>query len=118
MVITSAEYGDGKRSGLFGTYGLSAKSIDGYTEVGSVGTGFSDSDLAYLTTELKKIIDIHDGESFHFLPRIVIEVDCDAITKDEKTGNLALRFPRMVRIRDDKAPAECDTHTDMVLMMG
>ena len=118
LVITSAKEGDGKRSGFFGTFGLSAKSHDGYKQVGSVGTGFSDSDLAYLTTELKKIIDVHDDGVFHFLPRIVIEIDCDAITKDEKTGHLALRFPRMVRIRDDKAPAECDTHIDMVLMMG
>jgi len=118
LVITSAKYGDGKRSGFFGTFGLSAPSLDGYVEVGSVGTGFSDSDLSYLTTELKKIVDAHVDGVFHFLPRIVLEVDCDAITKDEKTGHLALRFPRMVRIRDDKAPTECDTHTDMILHMG
>ena len=118
LVITSAKYGDGKRDGFFGTFGLSAPSIDGYTEVGSVGTGFSDADLSHLTTELKKIVDTHDNGVFYFLPRIVLEVDCDAITKDEKTGNVALRFPRMVRIRDDKAPSECDSHFDMVLSMG
>lgn len=118
LVITSAKYGDGKRSGFFGTFGLSARNVGGYVEVGSIGTGFSDADLAYLTTELKKIVDAHEDSTFHFLPRIVLEVDCDAITTDEKTGNLALRFPRMVRIRDDKAPAECDTHIDMLLMMG
>jgi len=118
LVITSAKYGDGKRDGFFGTFGLSAPSIDGYTEVGSVGTGFSDADLSHLTTELKKIVDAHDNGVFYFLPRIVLEVDCDAITKDEKTGNVAVRFPRMVRIRDDKSPAECDIHTDMILHMG
>ena len=118
LVITSAKYGDGKRAGLFGTFGISAKDENGgYVSVGSVGTGFSDADLNRLTVGLKKIVDSYEGDTFHVLPRIVLEVDCDAITTSGN-GKLGLRFPRMIRIRDDKVPSECDVYQQMMSELG
>jgi len=112
VIIDSAKYGEGKRSSVFGTFGISVKSPDGYVNIGSVGTGFSDDDLTRLTTDLKKIVDKYDKDIFYVLPRVVLEVTCDLISQDAD-GNFGLRFPRLVRIRDDKYPADINTLEDI-----
>ena len=118
VVITSAKYGNGKRSNVFGTFGISVKddsSSTGYLSVGSVGTGLSDGDLMFLTTELKKIIEKFNAEVFHVLPRVVLEVTCDLISRDAE-GNYGLRFPRVLRIRNDKFAKECNSILDLQMM--
>ena len=115
LVITSAKYGEGRRTGLFGSFGISAKTENGYQSVGSVGSGLSDGDLLYLTTELKKIIDKYSSDVYYVLPRIVLEVRCDLISRDSD-GNYGLRFPRVVRIRNDKHAYDCNTLDDIIKM--
>lgn len=112
VVITSAKYGEGKRSQVFGSFGISVKRDNEYIEIGSIGTGFSDANLTFLTTELKKIVDSYSDNVFNFLPRIVLEITCDLISQDAK-GNYGLRFPRMTRIRQDKYAADCTTLTEI-----
>tara|TARA_R110002050_G_scaffold11800_4_gene39356 strand:- start:219 stop:1748 length:1530 start_codon:yes stop_codon:yes gene_type:complete len=116
LVISSAKYGEGRRAGLFGSFGISAKTENGYQSVGNVGSGLSDGDLLYLTTELKKIIDKYSSDVFYVLPRIVLEVRCDLISQDSD-GNYGLRFPRVVRIRNDKHPYNCNTMDDIKNMI-
>ena len=68
---------------VFGSFGISVNDGHGqFTEIGSVGSGFSDTDLMLLTTELKRIVDVYDNNTFHFLPRVVIEITADLITRD------------------------------------
>jgi len=112
VVIDSARYGEGNRSDVFGSFGISVKDESGYVNVGSVGTGFSQMDLIKLTTDLKKIVDKYDKDIFYVLPRIVLEVTCDLISQDAD-GNFGLRFPRLVKIRDDKFPADINTLEDV-----
>ena len=113
VVITSAKYGEGKRSDVFGTFGISVKDGHEYIRVGSVGTGFSENDLVFLTTELKKIVESYEREEFTFLPRFVLEVTCDLVTQDSE-GNYGLRFPRVSRIRQDKHAADSSTLSDII----
>lgn len=108
VVITSASYGEGKRSHVFGAYGISVKDGSDYVSVGKVGTGFSDYDLEWLTTELRKNVESFSDDAMYFLPRIVLEVTCDLITTDAD-NNIGLRFPRCIRIRKDKYASEVDT---------
>jgi len=112
VVITSAEYGKGRRTGVFSSFGISVKTENGYESIGKVGTGLSDSDLLHLTTELKKIIDNYSSDVYYVLPRIVLEVRCDLISQDSN-GNYGLRFPRVERIRNDKHPYDCNTLEDV-----
>ena len=116
VVITSAKYGEGKRSQVYGTYGISVKDGPDYVPVGKCGNGFSDRDLDELTTELKKSVESMDGEWFKVLPRIVLEVTCELVTNDSD-GNIGLRFPRCTRIRHDKFAADCDTLESVKEMM-
>jgi DNA ligase-1 len=108
VVITSAEYGKGRRSGVFGTFGISVKDGTEYISVGKVGTGFSDDELTLLTSDLRKFIERYEGNTYYFVPRVVLQVTSDLITNDAD-GNIGLRFPRSMRVRHDKFPADIDT---------
>jgi len=112
VVITSASYGEGKFSDVFGSFGISILEDGGYTSIGSVGTGFSDIQRRLLTTELKRIVDRYDNGVFYFLPRKVIQVSADMIQVDSE-GKYALRFPRLIRLRDDKYAKEVNTIIDL-----
>tara|TARA_R110002020_G_scaffold180072_2_gene374001 strand:- start:2058 stop:3566 length:1509 start_codon:yes stop_codon:yes gene_type:complete len=108
VVITTAEYGKGKRSGVYASFGISVKDGSSYVSVGKVGTGFSEDELVLLTSQLRKSIDRYEGDTYHFVPRVVLQVTSDLITNDA-SGNIGLRFPRSMRIRHDKYPADIDT---------
>ena len=117
VVILTAKYGEGKRTSVFGSYGIGVRTeSDGYVGLGSIGSGFTDSQLVKLTNELRRQIDTHSNGIYHFLPRVVLEVTADLITQDAE-GNWGLRFPRLVRIRDDKFVADINTLNDIKEMM-
>ena len=112
VVILAASYGEGRRSNVFGTFEIGVKSETGFTNIGSIGTGFSDSDLVSLTNQLRKIVESFNNGRYIFLPRVVLEVKADLVSTDAK-GNIGLRFPRMKRIRDDKFVADINTIEDV-----
>ncbi len=112
VVIMSAKYGEGKRANVFGTFEIGVKSDKGIVSVGKVGTGFSDADLVSLTHNLRRNVENFENDTYYFLPRVVLEVSADLVSRDEK-GNLGLRFPRCKRIRDDKFAADINTLEDV-----
>ena len=90
-IITGATMGTGKRAGVYGAYDISIKDGDNLISVGKVGSGFTDSDLTFLTQEYNRL-----GAG-----NLIIEVKGDMLTKNE-SGDYGLRFPRYVKYRDDK----------------
>ena len=112
VAITTAKYGEGSRANVFGTFGISVKSDSGFKPVGSIGTGFSDVDLVWLTNELRKNVETFNNGTYNLLPRVVLEVSADLVTQDAK-GNYGLRFPRCKRIRHDKFVADINTMEDV-----
>lgn len=112
VAITTAKYGEGSRANVFGTFGISVKSDSGFKPVGSIGTGFSELDLVWLTNELRKNVETYDKGTYNLLPRVVLEVSADLVTQDAK-GNYGLRFPRCKRIRHDKFVADINTIEDV-----
>lgn len=112
VAITTAKYGEGSRANVFGTFGISVKSDSGFKPIGSIGTGFSELDLVWLTNELRKNVETYDKGTYNLLPRVVLEVSADLITQDAK-GNYGLRFPRCKRIRHDKFVADINTIKDV-----
>ena len=65
-----------------------------------------------LTNQLRKVVESYNDGRYVFLPRIVLEVKADLISRDAK-GNIGLRFPRMKRIRNDKFVADINTIEDV-----
>tara|TARA_R110002012_G_scaffold320774_1_gene545503 strand:- start:15839 stop:17389 length:1551 start_codon:yes stop_codon:yes gene_type:complete len=112
VVVTGARYGEGKRATVFGSYDIAVKEENNFIPVGSVGTGFSDIDLISLTNEGKKIIQRVENGTYELLPRIVLEVTADLVTRDAN-DNLGLRFPRLLRIRTDKPVSDINTIQDV-----
>ncbi len=115
VAITTAKYGEGSRANVFGTFGISVKSDSGFKSVGSIGTGFSEVDLVWLTNELRKNVETFNNGTYNLLPRVVLEVSADLVTQDAK-GNYGLRFPRCKRIRHDKFVADINTIKDVELL--
>ena len=83
-----------------------------YQSLGSVGTGFSDSDLISLTNTLRRNVEKYDKGTYFVSPTVVLEITADLVSRDDK-GNLGLRFPRCVRIRDDKFVSDINTLEDV-----
>lgn len=112
LVVVGGEWGEGKRSHLISSYELAC--IDEMTgkllRVGRVATGFTDEDLEELTELFKQIIVRHEGKIVEFIPKFVFEVAYQEIQKSPKyESGYALRFPRFIRLRDDKDAQEADT---------
>ena len=112
LVIIGAEWGEGRRAHLLGSYLVAAYDPHSgeFVPVGKVGSGFTDEDLAEFTKMLKPYIVKQEGKFVEIEPRFVIEVTYQEIQKSPKyKSGFALRFPRYVALREDKSPEEADT---------
>jgi DNA ligase-1 len=112
VAILNAKYGEGAKSNVFATFGIGVRDEGQWVSIGSVGTGFSDEDLLRLTRELRTIVSNVNNGTYNFLPRVVLEVSADLVTRDA-SNNIGLRFPRCKRIRDDKFVIDCNTIEDV-----
>jgi len=111
LAIIGAIWGSGKRAGWLGSYYLGAKDeLGNFKEVGRVATGLSDEQLEEYTNLLKPLIEYQKGTEVKIKPSIVVEVGYQEIQKSPKyDSGFALRFPRILRIREDKSVEEVDT---------
>ncbi|MCQ4153069.1 MAG: ATP-dependent DNA ligase [Archaeoglobi archaeon] len=112
LVVVGGEWGEGKRSHLISSYELACidETTGNLLRVGRVATGFTDEDLEELTELFKQIIVTHEGKNVKFVPKYVFEVAYQEIQKSPKyESGYALRFPRFIRLRDDKDVSEADS---------
>jgi len=112
LVVVGGEWGEGRRSHLISSFELACldRKTGSLLRIGQVGTGFTDEDLEDLTEIFKPLIVKEDGKIVKFKPKIVFEVAYQEIQKSPKyESGFALRFPRFVRLRDDKGVEDADT---------
>ncbi|HID43392.1 MAG TPA: ATP-dependent DNA ligase [Archaeoglobaceae archaeon] len=112
LVVVGGEWGEGKRSHLISSYELAC--VDQETgklvKVGKVATGFTEEQLEEFTELFRPLVEYEEGKKMVFKPEIIFEVGYQEIQKSPKyEGGYALRFPRFVRLRDDKDVEEADT---------
>lgn len=135
LVIIGAQYGKGKRKGLYGSFLLACYNDDNetYETVTMTGGGLKDAELDELYNKLKEIILPQAPSNYKlgkaepdiiFEAKIVIEVKTADLsispiytagydlTPDHR--GVSLRFPRFQRIRDDKKPHEACTSEEIV----
>jgi DNA ligase-1 len=114
LVVTGAEWGEGRRAKFLGTFLLSAR-VEGDEEIefrtlGKVATGITDERLAELTDLLEPDIVAQDGTEVDLRPTTVFEVGYEEIQRSPTySSGYALRFPRFVEVREDKTPETADT---------
>lgn len=112
LVITGATWGEGKRAEWLGSLVLSARDSKGrLVPTAMLGSGLTDEQLEYLTKKLKKLITEENGRDVRIKPCIVLEVAYEEIQKSPKyESGYALRFPRLLRLREgEKKPEDADT---------
>jgi DNA ligase-1 len=111
-VLIAAQPGTGRRAGLFTDYTFGVWN-DAHTELVPVAkaySGLTDAEIA----EMDRFVRSHTTGRFgpvHMVePTRVVELGFEAIQRsDRHKSGVAVRFPRILRLRDDKAPAEADT---------
>jgi DNA ligase-1 len=115
VVVTAVEVGHGKRRHLLSDYTFAVRRSETDAELLNVGkaySGLTDVELAELTEWFREhtVQEFAHGRVRTVEPQIVLEVTFDRVqeSKRHKSG-YALRFPRILRLRDDKTVAEIDT---------
>ena len=112
LVITAAEYGYGRRKGWLSDYYLAARdpASGGFLELGKTFKGLTDAEIIEMTKQLKESTISQEGHRVIVIPKIVVEVAYNEIQQSPKyQSQMALRFARITRIRDDKTPEEADS---------
>ena len=108
-VLMYAQRGHGKRSGSFSDYTFGLWRGDELVPVGKAYFGFTDAELVDLDRWIRNHTVARYGPVQEVERGMVFEVAFDAaqLSPRHKSG-VALRFPRIARIRRDKPPEEAD----------
>jgi DNA ligase-1 len=112
LVIIAADYGYGRRHGWLSNYHLAARDEETgeFRPVGKTFKGLTDDEFRGMTARLLALKRHEEGGTVWVSPKVVVEVQYSAIQKSALyPDGMALRFARIARIRDDKAPEEADT---------
>ncbi|TQS37382.1 hypothetical protein Golomagni_02147 [Golovinomyces magnicellulatus] len=129
LVVLGAYYGKGKRTSVYGAFLLACynPTTEEYETICNIGTGFSEAileefygHLSSIVIERPKPFYLHASSGSHqpdvwFEPRYVWEVKTADLTLSprykagckegvDKEKGISLRFPRFIKIRDDKNP--------------
>jgi DNA ligase 1 len=113
VVVTGVERGHGRRNGVLSDYTFAVRASEDdptLLTVGKAYNGLTDAEIVELTERFKAITTQRFGRYHAVRPEVVLEVTFDVVqaSKRHKSG-YALRFPRIVRVRDDKPVSEIDT---------
>lgn len=122
-VLMYAQRGAGKRSSFYSNYTFGAwrQTPDGpeLVPVGKAYSGFTDEELV----RLDRFVRVNSTERFGpvraVAPLLVLEVAFDAVQRSPRhKSGLALRFPRVHRIRWDKPAGEADTVEHLIQLIA
>ncbi|HEX5451360.1 MAG TPA: hypothetical protein VFW86_03140, partial [Candidatus Limnocylindrales bacterium] len=113
-VVVGVEVGHGKRHGVLSDYTFAvlddrADAARPLATIGKAYSGLTDAELAEMTRWFEgHTLQIH-GRYRLVEPTTVVEVAFDVVQRSKRhASGFALRFPRIVRLRPDKTPAEAD----------
>jgi DNA ligase-1 len=112
VVVTAVEYGHGKRVGVLSdyTFGVWDAEKTRLVNIGKAYSGLTDAEIAGMTEWFLEHTIEDQGFRRTVEPKIVLEVAFNNMMRSERhDSGYALRFPRIVRLRPDKAAEEADT---------
>jgi DNA ligase-1 len=110
LAVIGAEWGEGKRAHVFGSFLVACQDQGKLLPLSRVATGFSDEQLAEVYEMLKDAVIAKSGKEVSFEPSLVFEVGyAELQVSPTYEAGFALRFPRLIRIRDDKGTGDIET---------
>lgn len=124
-VVMGYTSGRGKRAGFgLGQFLVGVRDGEKVKTTTKIGTGLTDAEFREIYAKLKNLktkkqpkeYEVHKNYTpdFWVIPSLVVEIAADEITKSPvHTAGLALRFPRLIRFRDDKNPSGATTVSEL-----
>ncbi len=117
LVIVAAEWGEGKRSGWFTSFTVACRNDeDGLVTIGKVGTGLKELEqeegvtFSQVTELLRPLIRSEQGREATFQPSVILEIAFEEIqVSPSYSSGYALRFPRVIRVREDRGAEDATT---------
>ena len=122
-VVVGVEWGHGKRRNVLSDYTFAVRDSDEpdaqLLTIGKAYTGLTDAEIATMTDYFKSITLRDFGRYRTVHPEVVVEIAFDRIMRSTRhKSGFAMRFPRIVRMRDDKTPADIDTLATVEALFG
>jgi DNA ligase-1 len=123
VVLMYAQRGHGKRSSFYSDFTFGAwrpgEAGDELVPVGKAYSGYTDAELTRLDRWIRDHTTRRYGPVREVEPRLVLEIAFDSVhpSTRHKSG-VAMRFPRVSRIRWDKPAAEADRLETLERMIG
>lgn len=108
-VLMNAQRGHGKRSGYYSDFGFGVWDGDTLVPVGKAYFGFTDEELVELDRFVRQNTTDRFGPVRAVKPDLVLEIAFEGLNRSKRhKSGVAMRFPRIARIRRDKPAAEAD----------
>ncbi|HTV45437.1 MAG TPA: cisplatin damage response ATP-dependent DNA ligase [Stellaceae bacterium] len=118
-VLMYAQRGHGKRSSFYSDYTFGAWAGDALVPVGKAYSGFTDDELRRLDRWVRNNTVERHGPVREVTPAIVLEIAFDSVHRSTRhKSGVAMRFPRIHRIRWDKPVREADTLETLEKMLS
>jgi len=111
-LVVGVEVGHGKRHGVLSDYTFAVRddASGDLVTIGKAYSGLTDAEIAEMTRFFEAHTIRRYGRYRQVEPLVVVEIAFDVIMRSARhKSGFALRFPRIVRLRSDKNPAEIDT---------
>ncbi len=102
LAITGAVWGKGKRGKWLSSFIIACEDNGELKTIGKIASGLTEQQFDEITKKLKPRIIEEKGREVKVKPEIILEVGYEEIQSSPTyTSGYALRFPRLMRIRED-----------------
>lgn len=117
-VLLYAQRGHGKRSGFYSDFTFGVWNGDDLVPVGKAYFGFTDEELRQLDRFVRENTTDRFGPVRAVAPKLVLEVAFEGLNRSARhKSGVAMRFPRISRIRWDKPASEADHLTALAALL-
>jgi DNA ligase-1 len=119
-VVVAAEQGHGRRADVLSDYTFAVRDVaSGELRVlGKAYSGLTDEDIERCSDHFRKHTLKRERRKHWVEPNLVLEIAFDSIRRSPRhDSGLALRFPRIKAIREDKTLEDIDTLENAVILL-
>jgi DNA ligase-1 len=118
-VLLYAQAGHGRRAGLHSDYTLGVWDGDRLVTIAKAYSGLADAEIVEIDRIVRATTIERHGPVRICAPTLVMQLAFEGVAASTRhKSGVAVRFPRIVRWRRDKAPAEAGTLADLRRMLA